>query len=44
MDVLAKNMTILMLPFPNKSDRSTFLTLGQLHSEIAVKNFDVSLL
>lgn len=27
-----------MLPFPNKSDRSTFLTLGQPHSEIAVKD------
>lgn len=44
MDVLAKNMMMLMLPFPNKSDRYTFLTLGQPHSGIAVKNFHVSLL
>lgn len=41
MDVLAKTMTMLMLLFRNKSDRSTVLTLGRRHSEIAVENFDV---
>lgn len=44
MDVLAKNMTMLTLLFRNKSDRSTFLTLGRLHSVIAVENFDVPFL